>query len=475
MLDRDGNRIDRRNPQDIFVPLYNKQIPPGAGQVVHFGLEVPKVITGPIALEAKVNYRKFDRTYLNFVFGTGKGPELPVVVMARDQVELPVDGGGPAANDPSPIQATWQRWNDYGIGLLLEGATKGGQKGELKQAEQVFLKVAELGFADGWVNLARVYQREGRIPDALSALEKAANHEKPAAPWVINWLTGQINVSNGLLDQAIASFESVLATKVPERKLDFSLDYRVIDDLGSALYSRVAVTPACRSTVPSAGSICGRRSTRFAELWRSIPKMSPRTTACARRLAIRPGAAKRPQPARPRMRVQTPAATPSRSIRTSSSSLPAGLPTPKPHRPSAGLGAESSRRMWSDSWPARGRATARGWSRCTTWSRSSVRRGTRKPTPMRKLRCASAGSDPYVAARASQGRRDRRRTRVCPGAEQEPSRQPQRSVDRDPFAAPQGAPGIDEPPMAAVPAPSPEVAKHTSVAAAAATAGENAK
>jgi hypothetical protein len=30
MLDRDGNRIDRRNPQDIFVPLYNKQIPPGA-------------------------------------------------------------------------------------------------------------------------------------------------------------------------------------------------------------------------------------------------------------------------------------------------------------------------------------------------------------------------------------------------------------------------------------------------------------
>ena len=28
MLDRKGNRIDRRNPQDIFVPLYNKQIPP---------------------------------------------------------------------------------------------------------------------------------------------------------------------------------------------------------------------------------------------------------------------------------------------------------------------------------------------------------------------------------------------------------------------------------------------------------------
>src|SRR4029453_12288717 len=35
MLDRDGNRIDRRNPQDIFTPLYNHQIPPGAAPPPH--------------------------------------------------------------------------------------------------------------------------------------------------------------------------------------------------------------------------------------------------------------------------------------------------------------------------------------------------------------------------------------------------------------------------------------------------------
>ena len=162
-------------------------------------------------------------------------------MMARDQVALPIDGGPPVANDPSPIEATWQRLNDYGIGLFLEGATKGGQKGELKQAEAVFTRVAELDHADGWVNLARVYQREGRIPDALLALEKAASHKEPGAPWVINWLTGQINASNGLLDEAIASFESVLATKIPERKFDFSTDYRVINDLGAALYARARI------------------------------------------------------------------------------------------------------------------------------------------------------------------------------------------------------------------------------------------
>ena len=103
--------------------------------------------------------------------------------------------------------------------------------------------MAELGKADGWVNLARVYQREGRIPDALKALEKAASHPKPAAPWVINWLTGQINERNGLLDEAIANYESVLATKIPDRGFDFSGDYEVINSLGTVLYSRSRQEP----------------------------------------------------------------------------------------------------------------------------------------------------------------------------------------------------------------------------------------
>jgi tetratricopeptide (TPR) repeat protein len=243
MLDRNGKRIDRRNAQDIFVPLYNKQIPPGAGQVVHFALEVPEAEKGPITLEARVNYRKFDRTYMNYIYGKGNGPKLPIVLMARDLVELPVGGGNPAKNEPSPIEPAWQRWNDYGIGLLLEGGTKGGQKGELKQAEEIFRKVVDLGPSDGWVNLARVYQREGRIPEALAALESAARHKEPAAPWVINWLTGQINARNGLLDEAIQSFESVLATKVPERKFDFSIDYEVINELASAQYARARIEP----------------------------------------------------------------------------------------------------------------------------------------------------------------------------------------------------------------------------------------
>ena len=254
MLDRFGNRIDRRNAQDIFVPLYNHQIPPGAGQVVHFRLDVPaEGISGPIGLEAKVNYRKFDRTYLDHVYGEGKGPDpdkdgepnpMPVIVMATDAITLPIAGGETPENPPSPIDPEWQRWNDYGIGLLLEGGASGAQKGELKQAEPVFQTVAETyGQPDGWVNLARVYQKEGRIPDALEALRKAASAKDPAygPTWTINWLTGEINMRQGNLDAAIKNFEDVLSTKVPSRKFDFSQDYFVMNELGRALDNRARV------------------------------------------------------------------------------------------------------------------------------------------------------------------------------------------------------------------------------------------
>ncbi len=240
MLDRNGNRIDRRNPQDIFVPLYNKQVPPGAGQVVHFELDVPTGLSGPITLEAKVNYRKFDRTYMDYVFGQGGGPELPIVVMASDKVSLPIAGGPTVENPPSsiPEKETWQRWNDYGIGLLLEGGFKGAQKGELKQAEVAFKTVAEeFNDPNGWVNLARVYLKEGRNDDALDALAKAADANFPA-PWVINWFAAQVDERNGQLDEAIAKYRAVLETKIPARKFDFSIDFEVRNALGRALWGR---------------------------------------------------------------------------------------------------------------------------------------------------------------------------------------------------------------------------------------------
>ncbi|MHC4992321.1 MAG: multiheme c-type cytochrome, partial [Planctomycetota bacterium] len=58
VIDRDGNRIDRRNPEDIFVALYNHQIPPGAADVVHYRLELPDDVTEPVTVDVRLLYRK---------------------------------------------------------------------------------------------------------------------------------------------------------------------------------------------------------------------------------------------------------------------------------------------------------------------------------------------------------------------------------------------------------------------------------
>jgi tetratricopeptide (TPR) repeat protein len=254
MLDRDGNRVDRRNPQDIFTPLYNHQIPPGAGQAVHFEFVVPEDQNQPLTVEVKLQYRKFDTTYMNYVFNTNyvKGApltvtnDLPIVTIAGDKITFAVEGASPDAAQLAAIAAQtsnipqWQRWNDYGIGLLLEGNV-GAEKGQLIQATEAFNHVEELGRADGPVNLARVYFKEGRLEDTVQALQRAAKFEPPAPRWTIAWFNGLVNKQNGFLDKAIAEFRSILEDRYPEldrRGFDFSKDYEVLNELGQTYYER---------------------------------------------------------------------------------------------------------------------------------------------------------------------------------------------------------------------------------------------
>lgn len=270
MLDRHGNRVDRRNAQDIFVPLYNHQIPPGAGWTVHYDLQLPENLDAPVTVEVELNYRKFDQRYMQFIADNqkpGDAPlkgsepgkpyhnQLPVTVMAIDRVTFPVAGVERAASKNDvvadstlpPIKPEWQRWNDYGIGLLLKG------KAELKQAAGAFREVEILGRYDGPLNLARVLFREGRLDEATAAVRRAADHDDPAPPpWTVAWLSGVINREQGNLADARANFESVLkppTTEMQRRGFDFRQDYVVNNLLGQTLFDQARrLSPATQQT-----------------------------------------------------------------------------------------------------------------------------------------------------------------------------------------------------------------------------------
>ena len=247
VLDRKGNRIDRRNVEDVFVPLYDHQIPPGAADVVHYRLRIPASVTAPVTLRARLNYRKLDTAYLRQIQGQGfTGNDLPVLTLAEDRLTLPVAGDPSMTPEATPEAAApglpqddfpaWQRWNDYGIGLLRKP-----RNSQLRQAEEAFARVEAMGRGDGALNLARVYLAEGRLHEAALALTRAGQGEHPAPPWTTTWIAALVDRQNGYLDQAIAGFGAILDTRFGEarrRGFDFSKDYRVLDALGETLYER---------------------------------------------------------------------------------------------------------------------------------------------------------------------------------------------------------------------------------------------
>jgi len=199
-LDAEGNPINKRNAWQARSLLYVRLIPPGAADVVHYLVTTPKNAKGPIHLTAKLNYRKFSWYYTQFSFAgvpkpgqdaslltkdfngleysflaasipanaSGKIrdriPDLPIVTLAQSDATLPL---GKMDWTPTVRKQDRERWNDWGIGLLLQG--------DLKGAQYAFERVTEAdpSYADGWLNVARALIQEGETDAAKPYLAKA--------------------------------------------------------------------------------------------------------------------------------------------------------------------------------------------------------------------------------------------------------------------------------------------------------------
>ena len=232
------------------------RLPPGSGQTVHYrlhvpadvtapgegraGAEVPQVRQGVSGNRGQIHEQKNLGRCATSEPGEPYANELPVTVLARDEMVFPVEGVDVAVTNAPRDIPPWQRWNDYGIGMLLKG------KAELRQAAEAFAAVEKLNRFDGPLNLARVYYREGRLDEAVDALRRAAAcQDPPAPPWTMAWLSGLVNREQGHLAEAERNLRSVLEDKTPEmlrRGFDFSRDYVVINELGLTLFTRAQQT-----------------------------------------------------------------------------------------------------------------------------------------------------------------------------------------------------------------------------------------
>jgi Flp pilus assembly protein TadD len=229
-LDGEGNPINKRNAWQTRSVLYVHLIPPGAADVAHYLVKIPKDVKGPISLTAKLNYRKFEWYFNQWAYAgkakpgqdpslltknyngleysldkenipanvsgeiKGEIPVLPIVTLAESQVQI---GLGDSADwKPVVEKRDRERWNDWGIGLLLQG--------DLKGAEYAFKKVteAEPGYADGWINVARALIQEGETEAAKPYLQKALE---------INPDLGRIYFFRAMVEKAAGNYDAALA------------------------------------------------------------------------------------------------------------------------------------------------------------------------------------------------------------------------------------------------------------------------
>jgi tetratricopeptide (TPR) repeat protein len=253
-IDGHGNPINKRNAWATRAVVYVRLIPPGAADTVHYRVHIPENAGSKITFDARLCYRKFAWWNTQFAFAGApdtahpdlltrdyddrmmtftaplqgvsakeeKIPDVPTVAIAENEVTLPVV----AHNQPAPTPATklqpedWQRWNDYGIGLFLQG--------DLKAAQAAFAKVTEIDpkNPDGWVNLGRVAVQEGDMDAARPVLEKSLT----LSPDLVraHFFYAKVLRADGNYDGAAEHLRKVIA--------QYPRDRVAINDLGRILF-----------------------------------------------------------------------------------------------------------------------------------------------------------------------------------------------------------------------------------------------
>ena len=259
-IDGHGNVINKRNAWATRSVVYVHLIPPGAADTVHYRLHVPENCGDKITLHAKLNYRKFSwyntqfsfagvpEDVTKFVSGSAKEttpdyddrkfafngdissvsgnikaiPDLPITVLAEDTKTLRVL----PRNSPAPLPAAistredWTRWNDYGIGLFLQG--------DLKAAAAAFEQITEADplNPDGWTNIGRVLLQEGDTVGARKVLEKSLAIDSKLAR--TNYFYAKALREDGDYDGASIHLKTVLE--------QFPRDRVVHNELGRVLF-----------------------------------------------------------------------------------------------------------------------------------------------------------------------------------------------------------------------------------------------
>jgi Flp pilus assembly protein TadD len=231
-LDGEGNPINKRNAWATRSLAYVRLIPPGAADTVHYRMRIPDDARGNIHLQARLHYRKFawSNTQFSFAGRPEPVPDLPATTLAEGSASLKVLPGAATTPVMKVTASDWERWNDYGIGLLLQGDLKGSDAAFTCATE------ADPKNPDGFVNIGRARIQAGDLDGARSALDKAL----ALAPNLgrAHYFYSRLLRAEGRYDDALSHLRTVIA--------QYPRDRVVRNDAGRILFLQKKYAEAVR-------------------------------------------------------------------------------------------------------------------------------------------------------------------------------------------------------------------------------------
>ena len=208
LVKADGSFNDLHHIWRTKTVAHNLQIQSGRSDVARYKFTLPKDISGPIKLTAKLKYRRFTRVFSDY--SLGKSVDYPIVTMATNERLLNIGDNQSQPVDPKAMP-DWRRWNNYGISLL--------DNRQFPQSADAFDEVIDIKFAD--------YQAFAHTNKALALMEMAGWQE---AEKLINkaleidpnnlravFQRGRIHRVRSRLDKAEADFKKVLESYPRDR------------------------------------------------------------------------------------------------------------------------------------------------------------------------------------------------------------------------------------------------------------------
>ena len=226
-IDDNGQPVTRHDIWRTRVAAFDRQIPAGRADLGRFTFQVPPDARSPLKMVARLNYRRFNSRYIEWVKRTQPVSQSPVIEMSTSEAVIQLgkqsaNGQTEAPSGAAQLGELRNRWRAYGVALLDQQ-----QYEEAIAAFDQARRLAVKGSAEeaaSCVDLALTYMRLERAGSPQEVIAKANECIARAIEITPNdgrtrFYRAQLSIKQFRYSEALADLEGLARERPTDRQV----------------------------------------------------------------------------------------------------------------------------------------------------------------------------------------------------------------------------------------------------------------